>query len=94
MVDSTLFVLFGRGLDGSLNPSLLTLDVSNATSIAYVANYNPSAGNTNNSTTFNGTSSNSTSSGEINGASTGLSKGAVAGIAVGCVIIVNTCNQM
>ncbi|GAA5806747.1 hypothetical protein MFLAVUS_000095 [Mucor flavus] len=96
LVDSTLFILFGRGVDGALNPSLLTIDVANATHIAYTANY---ASNTTTNTTTNSnepnssktnvTESNSNESnpnGSTPNASGGLSAGAIGGISAGSIV--------
>ncbi|KAG2230225.1 hypothetical protein BDF21DRAFT_490689 [Thamnidium elegans] len=79
LVDSTLFILFGRGLDGTLNPSLLTIDVTSISNIVYTATYIASAiSNTPNNTT-NNTIPNSKES-------SGLSKGAIGGIAAGSIV--------
>lgn len=96
-MDTTLFILFGRGADGALSPSLVTINVTNATNILYTANYES------NSTDHNSddSSSNKPSSDKPGSSeSGGLSKGAIAGIAVGATVIVsknkvilNTFNQ-
>ncbi|KAI8080980.1 hypothetical protein BDF21DRAFT_493292 [Thamnidium elegans] len=74
LVDTTLFILFGRGVDGALNPSLLTIDVASASNIIYTANYVSNS-------TSNLNDSNSNGSG-------GLSKGTVGGIATGSIVFV------
>ncbi|KAI9273474.1 hypothetical protein EDC94DRAFT_195963 [Helicostylum pulchrum] len=79
LVDTTLFILFGRGVDGALNPSLLTINVADASNISYTANY-VSNSTDNNS---NDSSSNKPDSNE----SGGLSKGAIGGIAAGAIVI-------
>ncbi|KAI8080979.1 hypothetical protein BDF21DRAFT_493291 [Thamnidium elegans] len=79
LVDTTLFILFGRGVDGALNPSLLTIDVASASNIIYTANY-VSNSTDNNSNESSSNESNSNGSG-------GLSKGAVGGIAAGAIVI-------
>lgn len=82
-MDSTLFILFGRGLDGSLNPSLLTIDVTSASNIFYAATYIvPTTSNTTN----NATNNTATDTKE----SEGLSKGAIGGIAAGSIVAVRT----
>ncbi|KAG2236993.1 hypothetical protein INT48_001760, partial [Thamnidium elegans] len=75
LVDTTLFILFGRGVDGVLDPSLLTIDVANATNIFYTTTY--ASNKTTNSNEPNST--NSTQPG-------GLSKGAIGGIVAGSVV--------
>ncbi|KAG2236084.1 hypothetical protein INT48_006100 [Thamnidium elegans] len=79
LVDTTLFILFGRGVDGALNPSLLTIDVASASNIIYTANY-VSNSTDNNSNESSSNESNSNGSG-------GLSKGAIGGIAAGAIVI-------
>lgn len=99
LVDTTLFILFGKGLDGTLNPSLLTIDIGDVKNITYTPIYHGAADTSNdagNSGTNNGGSGGSNGNidgtpGEssTNGKSDGLSKGAVGGIAAGCVIVVS-----
>ncbi|KAG2228896.1 hypothetical protein INT48_003133, partial [Thamnidium elegans] len=97
LVDTTLFILFGRGVDGALNPSLLTIDVANATNIIYTANYAANTttnSNEPNSNKSNSTESNSneTNSNETNSSGSGsnesskLSAGAIGGISAGSVV--------
>jgi hypothetical protein len=74
LANTTLFILFGRGIDGTLSTSMFTIDVSNISSIAYIANY--------------GALNNSTESSQQD--NSGLSKGAIGGIAAGCVIVVSS----
>lgn len=96
--------MFGRGLDGTLSPSLLTLDVSNVSNITYTANYNDDTSvankNPNTSTSITDTTStNTTHINDSNGTktdninsenkSTGLSHDALGGIVAGCVITVS-----
>ncbi|KAG2236066.1 hypothetical protein INT48_006082, partial [Thamnidium elegans] len=78
--DTTLFILFGRGVDGALNPSLLTIDVASASNIIYTANYVSNS-------TSNLNDSNSNGSG-------GLSKGTVGGIATGSIVFVGKNNTV
>lgn len=90
-MDITLFVLFGRGADGKLNPSLLTIDVGNASNILYTAIY--ASNTTSNSSDSNSKDSNSKDSNSDDSdskESSGLSKGAVGGIAGGSVVAVST----
>ncbi|KAI7888333.1 uncharacterized protein EV154DRAFT_517978 [Mucor mucedo] len=76
LVNSTLFVLFGRGLDGSLNPSMLTLNVADATKIAYTSVYRA-----------DGQYELEADETHPPAASTGLSTGATAGIGAGCGVL-------
>lgn len=82
LVNTTLFILFGKGLNGDLNPSLLSIDIANVANISYTAIFNAPSGAvvppTNNNTTT------SPSDPE----SSGLSKGAIGGIAAGIVVAV------
>ncbi|KAG2201998.1 hypothetical protein INT47_000537 [Mucor saturninus] len=100
LVDSTLFVLFGRGIDGTFSPSLITIDVSDATNIAYKSSYSLSNSTLNNATnnpTSNTTSNiteNNPNEGEkdknaksLDNSSRGLSSGATGGISAGCAIL-------
>lgn len=52
-VNSTLFIMFARGLDGNLNSYLLTLSVTNLSSISYTSIYNASIADATNVTTSN-----------------------------------------
>ncbi|KAI8081051.1 hypothetical protein BDF21DRAFT_451946 [Thamnidium elegans] len=82
LVDSTLFILFGRGADGALNPSLLTIDVASVSNIIYTATY--TSDTTSNSNDPNLSDSNSNDSNSKGSA--GLSKGSVGGITAGSVV--------
>ncbi|GAA5806813.1 hypothetical protein MFLAVUS_000161 [Mucor flavus] len=92
LVDTTLFILFGRGADGKLNPSLLTIDVGNASNILYTAIYvsnttsNSSDSNSNNSNSSDSNPKDSNSKDSDLKKSGGLSKGAVGGITGGSVV--------
>lgn len=63
---------------------MLTIDVANASNIIYRSTYGDIVNNTTTPTETTET---------VNIASSGLSKGAVGGIAAGCVIIVSVCNK-
>ncbi|KAG2201994.1 hypothetical protein INT47_000533 [Mucor saturninus] len=98
VVNSTLFILFGRGPEGNLIPSMLGLNVSNVLNVTYTSIYNanvPKDMNNTNITSDRHTddvdeafpkSTPAESPTEIK--SDGLSKGAIGGIAAGCVILV------
>ncbi|KAI9273454.1 hypothetical protein EDC94DRAFT_676934 [Helicostylum pulchrum] len=92
LVDTTLFILFGRGIDGALNPSLLTIDVSNATHIIYTADYASNIttiSNESNSNKTNSTESNSNESDpseHTSNESGGLSAGVIGGISAGSIV--------
>ncbi|GAA5796963.1 hypothetical protein HPULCUR_002341 [Helicostylum pulchrum] len=94
LVNTTLFILFGRGADGKLNPSLLTIDVANVSNILYTAIYAPntagnsSDSNSNDSNSDDSNSDDSNSNGFKSKESGGLSKGAVGGITGGSVVAV------
>ncbi|KAI9273458.1 hypothetical protein EDC94DRAFT_655364 [Helicostylum pulchrum] len=77
LVNSTLFILFGRGYTGDLSYSLLTIDVSDASNIIYTDTYTSNAAATTNATTD--TTENSNKSG-------GLSAGAIGGISAGSIV--------
>lgn len=85
MVDTTLFILFGRGASGTLDPSLITLDVENVSNIRYAATYGNETSNTSNSNS-NGTDSNDSDS----DGSGKLSNGAVGGITAGAALAVSS----
>lgn len=70
LVNDTLVVLFGKGLDGTLQPSMLMVDVGNVTNLSYTATFGPANDNTEQKPP------------------TGLSKGAIGGIAAGVIILV------
>lgn len=103
MVDSTLFVLFGRGIDGTFSPSLITIDVSDATNIAYKSSYSLSNGTLNNAANnnsagnitendqsgINGGRTNDTNTEFNDDSSQGLSSGAIGGISAGGAILVS-----
>ncbi|RCI01671.1 hypothetical protein CU098_009612 [Rhizopus stolonifer] len=74
-VNTTLFIIFGKDLNGSPNPNLLTFDISNISNIQYTSTYPLQDTDT--------TSSNSTTQ---QGTTSSLSGGAKAGIAIGCVV--------
>ncbi|GAA5806733.1 hypothetical protein MFLAVUS_000081 [Mucor flavus] len=76
LVDNTLFILFGRGVDGTLNPSLITMNVANASNIFYTASY-----------VSNSTDNNLNDSSSSRPKSGGLSKGAIGGISAGAIVI-------
>ncbi|KAI7895983.1 uncharacterized protein EV154DRAFT_598922 [Mucor mucedo] len=98
VVNSTLFILFGRGPEGNLIPSMLGINVANASNVTYTSIYNanvPKDMNNTNITSDRHTddvdeafpkSTPAESPTEIE--SNGLSKGAIGGIAAGCVILV------
>lgn len=96
MVDSTLFILFGRGIDGTFSSYLITIDVTSASNIVYTSSYTLSIDSINNAA-GNGTSTgdkgtaNSTISPETPSItpSNGLSAGAIGGIGAGGAIIVS-----
>ncbi|KAI9273456.1 hypothetical protein EDC94DRAFT_676936 [Helicostylum pulchrum] len=77
LVNSTLFILFGRGYTGDLSYSLLTIDVSDASNIIYTDTYISNAAATTNTTTD--TTQNSNESGE-------LSAGVIGGISAGSIV--------
>ncbi|KAI9273451.1 hypothetical protein EDC94DRAFT_594918 [Helicostylum pulchrum] len=66
LVDTTLFILFGRGIDGALTPSLITIDVSSASNILYTPNY-----------ASNGATNSNKSGGLSKGAIGGITAGAI-----------------
>ncbi|CAO3688194.1 unnamed protein product [Rhizopus stolonifer] len=77
LVNTTLFIIFGRDINGSPSPNLLTFDVSDISNIQYISEYPLDSTD----------SSNSTGSGSYAGyAQSSLTGGAKAGIAVGCVV--------
>lgn len=82
MVNTTLFILFGRGLDGALNPSMLTIDVTSVSNITYTSIFAAPGMIPANSTSNNNTAGPDNS----NVSSNGLSKGAIGGIAAGCTL--------
>lgn len=99
VVNSTLFVLFGRGLDGALSSSTIALNVANVSNITYTSIYNSNISEKTNNT-------NSTSGDHASGPDepfekstpaesptevidSSLSKGAIGGIAAGCVVFVS-----
>jgi uncharacterized membrane-anchored protein len=86
LVDSTLFILFGKGLSGSFaENAILTIDVSNPSSIRYSEIYKANV-NINNGTGNTYTNNSTDGSNEE-----GLSKGAIGGIAAGSVVGVGFC---
>ncbi|KAG1043422.1 hypothetical protein G6F43_011655 [Rhizopus delemar] len=85
LVNTTLFILFGKDINGSPSPNLLTFDISNTSNIQYTTTYpfispDSSSSSSNNSSGSSGIipSMNTIQSGELSG-------GAKAGIAIGVV---------
>lgn len=72
LVNNTLVVLFGKGLDGTLQPSILMVDVGNVANLSYTATFDLA----NNIL-------------KEKPQQTGLSKGAIGGIAAGTIILVS-----
>lgn len=85
LVNTTLFILFGKGLNGELNPSLLSIDVANVANISYTAIFNAPSGAVAPPTNNNSTDPQSSS---------GLSSGAIGGIVAGVVVAVSTCQNV
>lgn len=91
LVNTTLFILFGKDINGSPSPNLLTFDISNTSNIQYTTTYpfispdSSSSSSSNNSSGSSGIipSMNTIQSGELSG-------GAKAGIAIGVVAGVRT----
>ncbi|KAI9263784.1 hypothetical protein BY458DRAFT_556941 [Sporodiniella umbellata] len=80
LVNTTLFILFGKDLNGSPSPNLLTFDVSDVSNIHYTAIYPPVDNKD------KGGNSTGTHGSDDPNSSSGLSSGAKAGIAVGSVV--------
>lgn len=107
MVDSTLFILFGRGIDGTFSSSLIIIDVADASDIAYQSSYslsvntlgnaagNHTGTNTGNETrVVNNNGNNNTNSEYFGGSFLGLSSGAIGGISAGGAIVVSGCARI
>lgn len=81
LVDTTLFILFGIGINNTFASSIMTFNVKDIRNITYTSIY---YGNTTQPLTpFDNTTM------KKNGASSGLSKGEIGGIITGCVILVS-----
>ncbi|KAI9263785.1 hypothetical protein BY458DRAFT_514389 [Sporodiniella umbellata] len=78
LVNTTLFIIFGKDLNGYPNPNLLTFDISNISNIHYTATYPSVVAPIN--------TPNSTNVPKSLDGDNSLSSGAKAGIAVGCVL--------
>ncbi|KAG2236083.1 hypothetical protein INT48_006099 [Thamnidium elegans] len=78
LVDSTLFILFGRGDTGDLGYPILTIDVSDVSNIVYTDTY----------VSTTNTTTNTNSDIDVNSKGPGgLSKGAIGGITAGVIVI-------
>lgn len=84
-MDTTLFILFGRGANGNLDPSLIILNVENVSKIHYVQTYGNITSNPSNST------SKDSNSDDFNSKGSGkLSYGTIGGITAGAALAVGS----
>lgn len=75
LVNTTLFILFGKGADGTLQQSMIAFDVANVSTITYSATFGAPSSSPSNSS----------------GLSSGQNKGGIiGGIVAGVVVAVNS----
>ncbi len=85
LVNTTLFILFGKDINGSPSPNLLTFDISNIANIQYTTTYpfispDSSSGNSSGSSGITPNMGNFQSNGLSGGAKAGIAIGVVAGV--------------
>ncbi|GAA5805991.1 hypothetical protein HPULCUR_011518 [Helicostylum pulchrum] len=83
LVDTTLFILFGKGADGELTSSVITIDVSNVSDIFYTTSFVSNTTDDSSIPNSNDSNSNDYNSKE----SDGLSKEAIGGIVAGSIVV-------